>query len=108
MKISISPLSVKIVTIASIVWTFSLFCKGLEADVHRGELQSQGLVWVKFEDPLEQAFSVEVPRGWTVRGGLFRMGFSDERPMVDLTSPDGRVNVRLGDLSIPAYTIPNP
>lgn len=28
--------------------------------------------------------------------------------MVDLTSPDGRVNVRLDDLSIPAYTVPNP
>lgn len=35
------------------------------------------------------------------------MGYSDERPMVDLTSPDGRMNVRLGDLSIPTYAIPS-
>ena len=60
-----------------------------------------------FQDPFEQAFSVEVPQGWKVRGGLFRMGFSDERPMVDLVSPDGRINVRLGDVSIPTYTVPN-
>jgi hypothetical protein len=66
------------------------------------------LTWTTFEDPFEKAFTVEVPRGWTVRGGLFRMGFSDERPMVDLTSADGAVNVRMGDLSIPVYTEPNP
>ena len=66
-----------------------------------------GIGWTSFTDPFEQSFSVEVPRGWAVRGGLFRMGYSDERPMVDLTSPDGRINVRLGDLSIPTYTVPN-
>jgi hypothetical protein len=69
---------------------------------------SPRIVWTTFIDPFEQAFSVEVPQGWTVRGGLFRMGYSDERPMVDLNSPDGRLNVRLGDLSIPTYTAPNP
>jgi len=62
--------------------------------------------WTTFQDPFEKAFTVEVPQGWTVRGGLFRMGYSDERPMVDLTSPDGRVNVRLGDLSVPVFTVP--
>ena len=62
--------------------------------------------WTTFQDPLEKAFTVEVPQGWTARGGLFRMGYSDERAMIDLISPDGRVNVRLGDLAIPAYTVP--
>lgn len=66
-----------------------------------------GTTWTSFVDPFEQAFSVEVPQGWTVRGGLFRMGYSDERPMVDVVSPDGHVNVRLGDLSIPTYAVPN-
>ncbi|HEY1581329.1 MAG TPA: hypothetical protein VGF82_30035 [Terracidiphilus sp.] len=61
-----------------------------------------------FQDPLEQAFTVEVPQGWKVRGGLFRLGYSDERPMVDLFSPDGQTNVRLGDVSIPTYTTPAP
>jgi hypothetical protein len=64
------------------------------------------LAWVSFQDPFEKAFTLEVPRGWTAKGGLFRMGYSDERPMVDLTSPDGRINVRLGDVSIPVYTSP--
>jgi hypothetical protein len=69
--------------------------------------QGAGVAWTRFQDPFEKAFTVEVPQGWTVRGGLFRMGFSDERPMVDLTSPDGQINVRLGDISIPVYTAPN-
>lgn len=69
---------------------------------------SPAISWTVFTDPFEQAFSAQVPQGWTVRGGLFRMGYSDERPMVDLISPDGRVNVRIGDLSIPTYAIPNP
>src|SRR5579859_1144877 len=64
------------------------------------------IAWTTFQDPFEQAFNVEVPQGWKVRGGLFRMGFSDERPMVDVLSPDGRINVRLGDVSIPTYTMP--
>jgi hypothetical protein len=68
---------------------------------------SAPLTWTSFQDPFEKAFAVAVPQGWTVRGGLFRMGYSDERPMVDLTSPDGRIDVRVGDLSIPVFTIPS-
>jgi hypothetical protein len=62
--------------------------------------------WTSFQDPFEKAFVVDVPRGWTVKGGLFRLGYSDERPMVDIISPDGSVNIRLGDISVPAYTVP--
>ena len=62
---------------------------------------------VKFEDASEHAFTTDVPKGWTVKGGLFRLGYSDERPMIDMTSPDGRINVRLGEVSIPTYFVPN-
>lgn len=63
--------------------------------------------WVKFTDPLEQAFTLDVPQGWTVKGGMFRLGYSDHRQMVDITSPDGKINIRLGDISIPPYFVPN-
>jgi len=63
--------------------------------------------WVSFQDPIEHAFALDVPKGWTAKGGLFRMGYSDARPMVDIQSPDGRVNVRLRDVSIPSYFVPN-
>jgi len=65
------------------------------------------VVWEKYEDPLEQAFTLEVPKGWTVKGGMFRLGYSDHRLMVDMISPDGKVNIRLGDLAVPTYFLPN-
>ena len=70
--------------------------------------QPATVTWSQFQDPLEHAFGLDVPQGWTVRGGLFRFGYSDERPMVDLQSPDGTIEIRLGDIAIPSYTIPNP
>jgi hypothetical protein len=63
--------------------------------------------WVKFQDPYEHAFTAEFPRGWTVKGGVFRLGFSDIREMVDLKSPDGKTNIRFGDVVIPTYTFPD-
>jgi hypothetical protein len=68
---------------------------------------SGDIVWVRYEDPLEQAFTMEVPKGWTVKAGMFRLGFQDYRLMVDITSPDAKINFRLGDVSVPQYFLPN-
>ena len=68
---------------------------------------STDVTWGKFTDPLEQAFTLEVPKGWTVKGGMFRLGYSDHREMVDMTSPDGKINIRMGDVAIPTYFLPN-
>lgn len=65
------------------------------------------LEWTQFQDPSEKAFTMDVPQGWTVKGGLFRMGYSDERPMVDMTSADRTISIRFGDVSVPTYTVPN-
>jgi hypothetical protein len=35
------------------------------------------------------------------------MGFSDARLMLDLVSPDGRIQVRLGDVAVPTYVLPS-
>lgn len=64
--------------------------------------------WTNFEDPNEKAFTLEIPQGWTVQGGMFRLGYSDYRPMVDLKSPDGKISIRLGDARIPSYAAPSP
>ena len=64
-------------------------------------------MWQRYQDPLEQAFTLDVPSGWTIKGGMFRLGYSDHRSMVDMTSPDGKINIRLGDLAIPTYFLPN-
>jgi hypothetical protein len=65
-----------------------------------------GVKWATYKDPLEKAFTVEVPRGWTVRGGMLRAGTSDLRGMIDITSPDTRINVRVGDAAVALYYLP--
>jgi hypothetical protein len=65
------------------------------------------LSWSQFEDPSERAFTLDVPQGWTAKGGLFRLGYSDYRPMVNLQSPDGRTEIRFGDVAIPSYSLPS-
>jgi hypothetical protein len=67
-----------------------------------------GTNWTQYQDPFERAFTLDVPRGWTVKGGMFRLGYSDARPMVDMRSPDGKIAIRLGDLSVPVYAAPSP
>lgn len=103
---SIGPLV--IITLLVLVFTICGCFRSAGAMQARGSSEtSSGPAWTQFQDPFEHAFSVQVPRGWTVRGGLFRMGYSDERGMVDVKSPDGKVAVRIGDVSVPSYALPN-
>src|SRR5580658_11222096 len=62
--------------------------------------------WVTVRDPREQAFSIAVPKGWKTHGGLFRFSAVDARLVVDMTSPDGDTNVRVGDSTVPPYLVP--
>lgn len=62
-----------------------------------------------WQDPVEHAFSVPVPAGWQVEGGIQRVAALDVRHQVVAMSPDGRILVRIGDTQIPgAFTPPNP
>ena len=59
-------------------------------------------------DARELAFSIQIPQGWTTNGGLFRYSNIDTRLVVDMTSPDGLTNLRVGDSTIPPYRVPGP
>jgi hypothetical protein len=63
--------------------------------------------WITVRDMREQAFSISVPQGWKVVGGMFRYRIAYPRPTIDMTSPDGMINVRVGDNTIPNYQTPN-
>jgi hypothetical protein len=62
--------------------------------------------WVTMRDPREQAFSIAVPKDWKTYGGLFRFSAVDARLVVDMTSPDGNTNIRVGDSTVPPYLVP--
>lgn len=84
-----------------------LICRMPAAAVATPVVSDSQVSWTQFTDPFERAFTLAVPQGWAVQGGLFRMGYSDQRPMVNLRSPDGQIEIRLGDVSVPSYTPPN-
>ena len=71
-------------------------------------LQAQESNWSRWVDPKESAFTIEVPRGWHVRGGAYRLGYGDVRAMVDVWSPDGKIHLRYGDVGfVESYAVPN-
>jgi hypothetical protein len=67
-----------------------------------------GARWTVFHDPVEHAFSIEVPAGWTVEGGAQRMSAAEIRPWARAVSPDGAIELFVGDKDVPIFTPPNP
>ncbi len=65
-----------------------------------------GIQYIRWQDPLEAAFSVEVPNGWQVQGGLTRGGPLDVRPWVALVAPDSTMRIIAGDGNIPLFSSP--
>lgn len=64
--------------------------------------------WSTFADPAEHAFTIDVPEGWTVTGGSRRMSAVEIRTGVTARSPDGAIEIFVGDLDIPFFALPNP
>jgi len=70
--------------------------------------QEPGLRYVRWRDPRENAFSLDVPSGWQISGGLFRFASVDTRSAVETVSPDGQIRILFGDAEVPPFTEPNP
>jgi hypothetical protein len=69
---------------------------------------ADNLNWVRYTDSSEGAFSIEVPVGWQVQGGMYRFGYFDVRWMMDIRSLDGKVILRIDDVNVPPYALPGP
>ncbi len=64
--------------------------------------------WVTLQDAQEHAFSLDVPGGWNVSGGVYRFTMLEPRLWVDMKSPDGKTEIRLRDPAAPqTYEVPN-
>ena len=64
--------------------------------------------FINFQDPAEKAFTIDVPAGWKVEGGLVRKSAMDFRNYVWATSPDGFAFIRLRDPAYGTFMIPDP
>ncbi len=70
---------------------------------------SQGdVTFVTWTDPTEQSFTVEVPKGWQVSGGVHWNGPTDARGFLRAKSPDGKVQVFIDDPDILPRQVPHP
>lgn len=66
------------------------------------------LQFMRWTDPTENAFTVEVPAGWRASGGIRRSGTTAKTSEIVAQSPDGQI-VRSGDTRIPhQFMEPNP
>ena len=70
---------------------------------------NKGLRFVRWDDPKEHAYSVEVPQGWTIEGGAFRVEPSDVRMMNRVISPEKDMVVQVGNENLPTtFIVPTP
>ena len=63
---------------------------------------------VRWMDPTERAFTVNVPKDWRISGGTQRNSSIDARNWVEAESPDGKITVRVDDPSILPRQVPHP
>lgn len=64
-----------------------------------------GVEWTRWSDPVENAISMEVPRGWRAEGGTVRRGSVDVHQSIRTTSPDG-IMIFSGDPDQHSYVLP--
>jgi hypothetical protein len=67
----------------------------------------EALSYVRWQDPLENAFSLDVPRGWRVEGGAYRFAPMDVRFALTAHSADNRIRVTAGDAELPTFAEPS-
>ena len=65
---------------------------------------SGGLSYTSWTDPNEGAFTVQVPTGWNVSGGLTRVTPFDLRTQIDAVSPGGDIHAQFGDAKMLPFT----
>src|SRR5262249_28748260 len=61
---------------------------------------SEKVTFVTWREPNEGAYTIDVPRGWQVAGGVRRQSPVDIRTAISVTSPDGVIRIFMGDYDL--------
>jgi hypothetical protein len=61
---------------------------------------------MQWQEPRELAYTMQVPEGWRVSGGLTRLDASHAKSGVEIASPDGQAVLRFGDARLATCTVP--
>ena len=59
-----------------------------------------------WQDPIENAFSIEIPQGWSVTGGTCRRASVDLVHVLQAISPDQKIKIQFNDQNLPVFAIP--
>ena len=63
--------------------------------------------FVTWREPNEGAYTIDVPQGWSVSGGIVRRTPVDMRSVLHVVSPDGVIRFFIGDLDLPPRREPD-
>jgi len=83
---------------------------GAEANTASNTAMAENMApiqYTKFVDPKEGAFSLDVPAGWSVEGGMERPMSVDLRPWVKAVAPGQKMMIFIGDASIKPRYLPS-
>jgi hypothetical protein len=59
-----------------------------------------------WQDPVEHAFTIDVPQGWSVNGGTYRRASVDLVHVLQAISPDRKIKILFNDQNLPVFAIP--
>ncbi len=90
-------------TFARVLGSFRLSASPTQAP----RTSTPGRAFVRWVDPVEHAFSAEVPSGWHAEGGTRRPALQLVQAQLEAASVDGEERIALGD-AFPVYVEPNP
>ncbi|MCB0085751.1 MAG: hypothetical protein KDE47_32640, partial [Caldilineaceae bacterium] len=65
------------------------------------------LDFTEWEEPIESAFTVDVPAEWVIDGGVLHASDIDQRRWLTANSPDESIIVTIGDSRVPSFVEPN-
>ncbi len=68
---------------------------------------SAALSFVTWKEPNEGAYTINVPEGWKISGGIRRRTPVDVRSAVNVVSPDGTIHLFIGDYDVPPAREPD-
>ena len=63
--------------------------------------------YTRLTDPIEQAFTIDVPSGWRSEGGLARLAIIQINPYVRTLSPDKMTYLMMGEPGMPSFAPPS-
>ena len=72
------------------------------------ERSAETVTFETWREPNEGAYTIDVPRGWKVSGGIRRLSPVDVRSAISAISPDGAIRIFVGDYDLMPRREPDP